>query len=65
MTKNKTDESLYKDILNRFYKGNIDKMYEHFSMKIQYLEAYGDTKEKRLINYCTYKSDMVKQLYKI
>lgn len=56
-------KELYKDILNRVHNGNINEMYEYFKKNIERIDVYGDTIEKKLINYCNYKSDIVLRIY--
>ena len=48
-------EEIYEKVLTLF-NNDIDKMYEAFKGLCDYL---GDTKEKRMKNYCRFKSDNV------
>lgn len=54
---------LYEKLLTEVHNNNLDEMYKHFSNNFENLEYYGDTKEKQLLNYCTYKTDLVEFLY--
>lgn len=56
---------LYKNILKSVHKNNIEEMYNYFNKKVEFIESYGDTIEKRLLNYCIYKENLVKLMYNI
>lgn len=58
-------ELLYNNILKNVHKNDINEMYKYFKHNIAYIDAYGDTIEKRLLNYCTYKSSVVYHMYNI
>lgn len=51
-------EEIYEKVLTLF-NNDIDKMYEAFKWLCDYLVYFGDTKEKRMKNYCRFKSDNV------
>ena len=51
-------ERLYKDILTGF-NNDLDKMYKEFLKLSEYMDCFGDTKEKALKNYCRFKSENV------
>lgn len=53
--------SKYQELYDELIKnnGSLDKTYaliENFNPNIQY---YGDTKEKRILNYCRFKSNVI------
>ena len=41
------------------YEEKIEALYNELGNITAYINAYGDTHEKAVINYCTYKQDMV------
>lgn len=50
-------QELYDELIRN--NGSLDKTYaliENFNPNIQY---YGDTKEKRILNYCRFKSNVI------
>lgn len=56
-------KQLFKIILDQKHNGNMDEMYQFFKDNIERIDIYGDTIEKKLVNYCTFKSDMVAYIY--
>lgn len=49
-------------LFNKIVKANnndIDKVYGIFKNKFPNFEIYGNTKEKALLNYCSFKSENV------
>ena len=42
---------------------DVEKLYSIFEKTFPNFSIYGDTKEKALLNYCTYKSDMVEKAF--
>lgn len=66
MSHNNTEKSdgyeLYKELyefLCSKFEGDIEKTYEYVRSYNTNIDYYGDTKEKRLMNYCRFKSDVV------
>lgn len=57
-------KQIYNTLLNKVHKNNIEEMYNYFEKKFERIELYGDTPEKRLINYCTYKTNCVISAYR-
>ena len=51
-------EEIYEKVLTLF-NNDIDKMYDAFTELSDNLIYFGDTKEKRMENYCRFKSDNV------
>jgi len=55
---------LYNNILNKVHNNNVDEMYEYFKKKVERIEYYGNTPEDRMINYCSFKRDIVLRMYR-
>ncbi len=55
---------LYEAILSK-YDNDVDKMYDAFMKRFENFKIYGDTKEKTLLNYCSFKNDVVERAYKV
>lgn len=56
-------QSLYNDLLNKIHKGNVDDMFKYFKDRVQYIDAYGDNPEQKMINYCTFKYEATLNMY--
>ena len=55
---------LYETILSK-YDNDVDKMYDAFMKKFENFKIYGNTKEKTLLNYCSFRNDAVERVYKV
>jgi len=54
---------LYETLLNNVHQGNIEEMFNYFKNNVTYIDSYGYTTEKKLLNYCTYKPELTKKMY--
>ena len=54
----------YETILSK-YDNDVDKMYDAFMKKFENFKIYGNTKEKTLLNYCSFRNDAVERVYKV
>ena len=57
-------ERLFHSILMSAHQNNIDEMYEFINSNVANLSLYGSTKEKQLVNYCSFKRDLVLHMYR-
>ena len=58
-----TGEKLFTDILHKVHNGNIDEMFNYFKECCNKIEMYGNTHEKALMNYCSFKTTDVLKYY--
>lgn len=56
-------EKLFNSILMSAHQNNIDEMHTFISNNVANLSLYGSTKEKQLLNYCSFKRDLVLRMY--
>lgn len=61
--KREAGQSLYNDLLNKVHKGNVDEMFKYFKDNVQYIDAYGDTPEQKMVNYCIFKYEATLNMY--
>jgi len=61
--KRKHGKLLYSMIIKNF--NSIDEMYDKFVNTFPNFQIYGNTYEKALLNYCTFKSDVVELAFKV